>query len=427
MDGPAPRAQVNSRAVFEASVAGALRGGIAGTRSCAVVVVALHPSWVAANWLDAQVRNACRDAVEQRLESLLLDGDALAALDGGEWVLLLMNVSTADQGAAVAERIAEAVSHPVDLGEESPSPVVCTGVAVATGMHRRPSDLIDEARSALLIAIERGGGQLVLFDEQLRLDILHRFRISQSVGRGFEMAQLQLWYQPIVSIVDGSIVAAEALLRWPGGAWMEGASHIVSLAERSEVVGRLGDWVIETACAHAQRWAHAGIVTHINMSPRQLAQSDLAAKMVTTVERFGLDPAHISIEITESSAMPQAAIDSIREMSKAGFGICIDDFGTGYANLAALRTLPVDMVKLDRTVVSGIRRGSSAVAMVEAVVGMGRALDMQVTAEGIETPDELATIRATGCDLAQGYLLDRPMTAEALEDAYVSSLARRFA
>ena len=125
--------------------------------------------------------------------------------------------------------------------------------------------------------------------------------------------------------------------------------------------------------------------------------------------------------------MPQAAIDSIREMSKAGFGICIDDFGTGYANLAALRTLPVDMVKLDRTVVSGIRRGSSAVAMVEAVVGMGRALDMQVTAEGIETPDELATIRATGCDLAQGYLLDRPMTAEALEDAYVSSLARRFA
>ena len=427
MDGVTTRAQLNSRAVFEASVAGALRGGIAGTRSCAVVVVALHPSWIAANWLDTGVRQACRDVVERRLESLLLDGDALAALDGGEWALLLMNVSTADEGAAVAERIAEAVSRPVDLGQESPSPLVCTGVAVATGMHRRATDLIDEARSALLVAIERGGGQLVLFDEQLRLDILHRFRVSQSIGRGFELAQLQLWYQPIVSITDGSIVAVEALLRWPGGAWMEGASHIVSLAERSEVVGRLGDWVIETACEHAQRWASAGIVTHINMSPRQLTQSDLATKVVAAVERFGLDPADIAIEITESSAMPQAAIESILALSEAGFGICIDDFGTGYANLAAIRTLPVDMVKLDRTVVSGIRRGSSAVAMVEAVVRMGRALDMQVTAEGIETGDELATIRSTGCDLAQGYLLDRPMPAEEIETTYLSNARRKLA
>lgn len=420
-------AQLNSRAGFDASVANALRGGIAGTRSCAVVVVALHPSWVASNWLDSEIRSACRDTVEQRLESLLIEGDAMTVLDGGGWALLLMNVATPAEGAAVAERIAAMVSRPVDVGDDETSPLVSTGVAVATGIHRRPDDLVDEARAALAVAIERGAGQLVLFDEQLRLDILHRFRMSQSVGRGFDLTELQLWYQPIIDITDGAPVAVEALLRWPGGAWMEGASHIVSLAERSDVIGRLGDWVIETACRHATRWAGAGVVTNINMSPLQLVQNDLVDKVLAGIRRFNLAPEDIAVEVTESSAMPQAAIESIAKLSNAGVGVCLDDFGTGYANLAALRTLPIDMVKLDRTVVSGIHRGSPAVAMVEAVVNMSRALDMVATAEGIETEEELEMIRATGCDLAQGYLIDRPMNADAFEHSLHNGLVRKLA
>ncbi len=389
--------------------------------------MALHPSWIANNWLDAKARALSRRAVEERLESLLLADDAATVLDGGEWALLLTNVRTAAEGAAVAERITEVVSRPVDLDGESGRPLLNTGVAVATGIHRAPADLLDDAKAALALAIERGAGQAVVFDEQLRIDILHRFRMLQAMGRGFELSQLQLWYQPIVAIADGSTVAAEALLRWPGGSWMDGAAHIVSLAERSEVIGRLGDWVILTACRQAKRWADYGLVTHVNMSPLQLVQADVSEKVILAIEQAGLQPNDIAVEVTESAAMPQAAVDTIFKLKDAGVKICLDDFGTGYANLAALRTLPIDVVKLDRTVVAGIHRGSPAVAMVEAVVVMARALGMQVTAEGIETQEELDMIAACGCDLAQGFLLDRPMEAGTLETSLVSQQARRLA
>ena len=400
---------------FEAAVDTALRSGITGTRSCAVAMVTLHPWWIADDWLSSKSMAQYRAAINRRIAPLLLEEDAATIADGGEWAVLLTNIADNEEAAAVGARMTKIIAAPVDVGGELGYPLVSTGMAVATGVHRTAGDLIADARAAMSQAVEHGAGQVAVFDEGLRLDFLHRCRMVTTIGHDSSLANLDLHFQPIIDVRSGEPAAVEALLRWPGQRAFGSAAQIISLAEQTNLIGRLGDWVQRTACDHASRWAPLGIITHINISPLQLMRGDLVSNLLGAIETAGLDPSAIAIEITESTAMEPMAVANIAAIKDAGVHVALDDFGTGYANLASLRALPVDTVKLDRSIVAGITADSPSRAMLEGIVAMAHALDLKVIAEGVETTEELSVITETGCDLAQGFLIERPATESAIK------------
>ncbi|MDJ0953900.1 MAG: GGDEF domain-containing phosphodiesterase [Acidimicrobiia bacterium] len=395
---------------FDKTVRQVLRSGISGTRSCAVAMMTLHPWWIADDWLSSKSIARYRSAISRRISSLLLEADAATITDAGEWAILLTNIADNNEATGVAERITSIVAEPVEVGGEMGYPLVSTGVAVATGVHRTAADLIADARAAMSQAVENGAGQIAVFDEGLRLDFLHRCRMMTSIGPGSSLANLDLHFQPIIDIAAGEVAAVEALLRWPGQRAFGSAAQIISLAEQTNLIGRLGDWVQRTACAHARRWAGHGVVTHINVSPLQLMRGDLVSNLLNAIDNADLDPSSIAVEITESTAMEPLAIANIAAIKDAGVLIALDDFGTGYANLASLRALPFDIVKLDRSIVTGTTADSPARAMLEGIVAMSHALGLKVVAEGVETPEELHVVTETGCDLGQGFLIERPST-----------------
>ncbi len=399
---------------FDAAVSKVLRSGITGTRSCAVAMLTLHPWWIADDWLSSRSIARYRSAISRRVSSLLLEEDAVAITDAGEWAILLTNIGDHTEATAVAEKITAIVAEPVDVGGEPGYPLISTGVAVATGVHRVAGDLIADARAAMSQAVENGAGQIAVFDEGLRLDFLHRCRMVTTIGPGSSLASLDLHFQPIVDLSSGKVTAVEALLRWPGQRAFGSAAQIISLAEQTNLIGRLGSWVLRTACDYARRWAGSGVRTHINVSPLQLMRGDLVSIVLASIEDAGLQPDDIVIEITESTAMEPLAIANIAELKEAGVQIALDDFGTGYANLASLRALPIDIVKLDRSIVTDISANSPSRAMLEGIIAMAHALDLQVVAEGIETADELAVVKDTGCDLGQGFLIERPSSQAAI-------------
>jgi EAL domain-containing protein (putative c-di-GMP-specific phosphodiesterase class I) len=371
-------------------------------------MVTLHPWWIADDWLSSKSIARYRSAISRRIASLLFDDDAATVTDGLEWAILLTNVADNEEATAVANEITKIVAEPVDLGGELGYPLVSTGVAVATGVHRLATDLIADARAAMNQAVENGAGQIAVFDEGLRLDFIHRCRMMTTIGTGSSLANLDLHFQPIVDLRSRRVVAVEALLRWPGQLAFGTAAQIVSLAEQTNLIGRLGDWVQRTACSQAKQWAHQGVLTHINVSPLQLIRTDLVSGLLATIADAGLETRDIVVEITESATMEPLAIANIAALSEAGVQVALDDFGTGYANLASLRALPISIVKLDRSVVAGIKPTSPAMAMLEGIVTMSHALGLQVVAEGIETIEELTVVTDSGCDLGQGFLIERP-------------------
>ncbi len=393
---------------FDRDVGQVLSSGITGTRSCAVVMLTLHPWWIADNWISSRSIAKYRSAVSRRVSSLLLEEDAATVTEAGEWAILLTNIRDNEEATVVAQRISGLVSERVDVGGSPGYPLLSTGVALATGVHRTAADLIADAKAAMSQAVENGAGQVAVFDESLRLDFLHRCRMITTIGPGASMANLALHFQPIVDIMSREVVALEALLRWPGQRAFGSTAQIISLAEQTNLIGRLGEWIYQTACSHARDWAGRGVTTHINVSPMQLVQTEMAPSLLRAIRDNGLKPSDITVEITESMTMEPQATANIASLKDAGVLIALDDFGTGYANLASLRALPIDIVKLDRSIVAGLSSNAPSRAMLEAIVAMAHALDLKVIAEGVETIEDLNALTETDTDFGQGFLIERP-------------------
>jgi EAL domain-containing protein (putative c-di-GMP-specific phosphodiesterase class I) len=236
---------------------------------------------------------------------------------------------------------------------------------------------------------------------------------------------LSVHYQPIVAIADRSIVGAEALLRWndPERGWID-PEHFIPIAEESGLIVSIGEWALDQAIAAAAGWpavrAGGGYPqVAVNISARQLAQRSFCERLAAALERAGLAPERLSLEITESVLMEEAEapMESVRELKRLGVGLILDDFGTGYSSLSYLNRLPIDVVKLDRSFVAPLLGGSArtTAAIVSGVVTMAEALGMTVVAEGIEDPAQVEELRALGCTYAQGFFFARPMPAAELD------------
>jgi diguanylate cyclase (GGDEF)-like protein/PAS domain S-box-containing protein len=357
--------------------------------------------------------------LSRRLREVLRPGDTLARFGGDEFAVLCEDVPE-DDVVGIAERMMEALAEPLTTGGREVFASVSVGIAVTQDPDQRPEALLRDADAAMYLAKDRGRARFELFDEAMRDESTERLLLENALRRAPERGELRALYQPIVRLTDGSMVAAEALVRWdhPERGLLE-ASQFVPLAEETGIIVPVGAWMLDEACRQAASWSGDGdaAAVSVNLSARQLSRPDLVDVVDRALRESGLNPDRLWLEITESVLMedPDAAVNALERLRALGVHLSVDDFGTGYSSLAYLRRFPVDALKVDRSFVAGLGRDPEDSAIVEAVVSMAHSLGLSVIAEGVETDGQLARLRDLGCELAQGFYFAAPVPSSALD------------
>jgi predicted signal transduction protein with EAL and GGDEF domain len=290
------------------------------------------------------------------------------------------------------------------------------GVALALSGEGSTGGLLSEADMAMYRAKRERAGSYRIFDEALRGDVLDRITVAGELRAAIRAGALDVAYQPIVDLADGRVVGLEALARWTNEAGDRVPPDVfVPVAEETGMVAELGAFVLRSATARAASWQHLGAIgVRVNASAHELRSPAYVDGVLGCLSAAGLPPDLLGLEITESVFVEddKTSQDNLGRLRDAGVSLMIDDFGTGYSSLSYLQRFPVvDVLKIDR---SFLGEGTRGEAVVEAVVGLGRAFGLQVCAEGVETPEQYARVRQLGCDFAQGYLLARPVPGPAV-------------
>jgi diguanylate cyclase (GGDEF)-like protein len=354
-------------------------------------------------------------ALAGHMRACVRPGDLAARLGGDEFALLLEDVDDM-HGEQVAERILDAlVSVPVEQHQLAVGASV--GIASARAGHTHPDDLMRQADGAMYRAKQAGKGQVRVWTPEMRAAGLTSAPRGAEIRAALEAGEIVAHYQPIVSLATGEVVALEALARWQHPRHgLLGPCDFVPMAEETGQVTALDSSILRQACQAAAALPGIAPAVHVNVSGVGLATRELPLAVEAVLTETGLSPWRLVIELTESvlAADQPAAIDVLAGLRDMGVRVALDDFGTGYSSLAALRELPVDMLKVPKPFVDGRGRTQHDRALLTMMVQLGTLFDLQVVAEGIERPDQFALLRELGCELGQGYLLGRPVPIEAL-------------
>lgn len=346
-----------------------------------------------------------------RLNACIRETDTAARLGGDEFAIVAALAPL--DASALAARIVEAISQPYDLDGHRIEIGISIGIALAPGDGNDPDELLKNADLALYRAKAQGRNTHRFFEPDEDLCLTERYKLEQDLRRAIGAREFEVHYQPIFSIETGRTTSVEALVRWRHP--VHGLilpDRFIPLAEETGLIHALGELVLRQACADAIDWPSYAKVA-VNLSPLQFQSPDLAGHVAAILADSGLPADRLELEITETVLL-QRSNDNIRtlqELSALGISIALDDFGTGYSSLSYLRLFRFDRIKIDRSFVSEMAQMEASAAIVCAVANLGRSLDIVTVAEGVETEEQLALIRAAGCTQAQGYLLGRPIPA----------------
>ena len=359
-------------------------------------------------------------SIARRLEACVRGGDAVARLGGDEFAILLERIIDVRDAAMVAERVQEALHAPLLIGGCEHAPSASIGVALSTGASEQPEHVLRSADIAMYRVKNTGRGRYEMFDRAMHAEALTRLQIESDLRHAFEREEFFLHYQPIVSLTQGRIVGAEALIRWRHfERGIVSPATFVPVAEDTGLVVPLGRWVLREACRQAREWQTCApdgrpFAISVNLSVREFAQPDLVKAVASVLEETGLAPKALRIEITESAIIGQKhpAIETVEQLRALGVEIHLDDFGTGYSALSYLHRLPLDAVKVDRAFISSIDQEERPLHVVKAIISLAHAIGLEVIAEGVTNHRQLELLRETGCDLAQGFIFSRPCNSE---------------
>ncbi len=359
-------------------------------------------------------------AVAVRLTSGLRHADTIGRLAGDEFVVLIDSANLPYAAALVAERLLELIRQPFEISGV-PSPIAMTAsVGIASGTQESPEELLREADMALYQAKAAGRNCYETFGPEMGSDIQRRYELEFDLRGAREGGQFRLVYQPIYQLSDLSLVGFEALLRWQHPVLGQiQPDEFIPLLEASGEIVEVGRWVLDRACAQLAEWRDRGseLTVAVNVSGRQLDRDSIVGHVRDALNSSGLDPAALTIEVTETALMRNvdSTASRLRDLKALGVQVAIDDFGTGYSSLAYLQRLPVDCLKIDRSFTDTITQSPESDAIIHTLIQLGRDLGLKTLAEGVEHPRQIDHLRAENVDEVQGFLLARPLTPAALE------------
>ena len=355
-------------------------------------------------------------AMAARLSEVVRPGDTVARLGGDEFTLLLENVTTEADATIVAKRVCNALKRHFRLGNHELGVSASIGIAISSP-QMDAGDLLRNADIAMYDAKARGSGGYAVFDESMHRRVVDRLARENELRHAVEQSLIVVHYQPIIDLASGRISGLEALSRWHDPIEEVSPIEFIAIAEESGLIGALGLHVLRTSLHALAGWRRAGVIDDdvrlsVNVSRRQLDDPAVPGQILDAIAAEDLPADVVRLEITESTLIhdPDRMRDVVEELRAGGIGLHLDDFGTGYASLAALLQFPIDALKIDRSLITSmIGNGRGDDAIVAATIGLAHGLGLDVIAEGIEDPVELAHLRALGCDYGQGYLFSRPL------------------
>jgi diguanylate cyclase (GGDEF)-like protein len=359
--------------------------------------------------------------VAGRLESVVRGGDTAARLGGDEFIVLVEG-ATLDAGPElVAERLLEVLRQPYEMKSDVGRPLSLTAsIGIASGLRGSADELLRDADIALYEAKAAGRDRYRVFESAMQTAIQDRLAIEMDLAEALEQQRFFLLYQPTFNLQTESVTGVEALIRWrhPTHGILQ-PDDFIPLAETTGMIVPIGRWVLEEACGQLATWNAQGrhIGMAVNVSARQLDNDELIDDVRQALEDNALDPATLTLEITETALMrdPEATAKRLHSLKELGVRIAIDDFGTGYSSLAYMRQFSADALKIDRSFISGIAGSQQSTALIHTLVQLGKTLHIDTLAEGIEDQVQLETLQREQCDHGQGFLLSRPLEVNAVE------------
>ncbi|MGH2786822.1 MAG: putative bifunctional diguanylate cyclase/phosphodiesterase [Actinomycetota bacterium] len=357
-----------------------------------------------------------------RIQSCLRLGDTAARLGGDEFAVLVENTRGVDEAIYVAERITRALKSPFLLQGNEVFVHASIGIAFNSSGRESVDDVLRNADVAMYRAKAHGKGCYEIFETDMHAAVLNRMELKGELQRAIQREELFLCYQPIVDLLSGRIRGFEALLRWhhpKRGILLPG--DFVSLAEDTGLIVPISQWVFQSACEHTRTWRRnhprPALSIAVNLSPRHLQQMDLVDEVASLLRQYEIPPANMVLELTENILMQdsEGTISTLRGLKEIGVKLAIDDFGTGFSSLGYLKRFPIDYLKIAKYFVDGLKAGATDSELVHAIIKLGKALGLQIVAEGIETDIQHERLRALGCHLGQGNRLARPLAVDEVD------------
>ena len=367
--------------------------------------------------------------IATRLTSIVRDSDLVARLGGDEFIVLIDVAAHVHEPELVAERICKTLAQPIQLGPAPSRTLSLTAsIGIAVGDHGRPDEILRDADLALQEAKASGKGRWVALGTELQHAIQERHAIQLELKDAVRDRQLFLVYQPILDLRSLQIVGVEALLRWRHPVrGIVPPDRFITLAEDTGQIVEIGRWVVQTACQQAAAWQRdrRPVGIWVNVSARQLEDDEFVQEVADALRDTGLWPAALTLEITETTLMrdPASAAVRLHQIKALGARVAVDDFGAGHSSLLYLRQFPADVVKIDRSFISGMAASERTVVLTHTLVQLGKTLRLQTLGEGIEDWSQLERLQHEQCDLGQGFLFARPAEAEVIGELLVSDKA----
>jgi len=363
-------------------------------------------------------------AVAQRLQDCLRNSDTAARLGGDEFAVLVEAVHSSDEAVMIAERIKTVFREPFVIDGKEVFMGTSIGIAQSGPSVRTSDELLRNADLAMYRAKNEGKGNYVVFEQRMHEALVERLELELDLRFAIESREFVIHYQPILDLMTGDMIGMEALVRWDHPRYgLLAPMKFIPLAEETNLIVPLGEWILGEACQQARTWAdkYSGgldISVTVNISIRQFQQNELVDIVRQALEKSGLKPNALILEITESFMMQEteSTIVKLHDLKKLGVRLAIDDFGTGYSSLSYLQRFPIDILKIDKSFIDKIGNGKEGKAVARAIIMMGDSLNLRTIAEGIERPEQIQALQNLGCEAGQGFHFAMPLTPEAMED-----------
>jgi diguanylate cyclase (GGDEF)-like protein len=356
----------------------------------------------------------------KRLRKILRSREIVARLGGDEFVVILEYSATRAEIEEIADRLLWEVSQPVRLSGHECHATASIGIAMFPDHGSDVHTLTKNADLAMYLAKEDGKNNFRFFTSEAKMPSIERLTLENSLRHAVERNELSLHYQPKVDLASREITGVEALLRWTHPEYgILPPGQFIPLAEETGLIVPMGRWALQAACEQNMAWQRRGlrqVSVAVNLSPRQFTDDNLLHDVDEALLLSGMSPALLQLEVTESMMMRnvQRAIKTLDQIRGRGIRLAIDDFGTGYSSMSLMKQFPIDTLKIDRSFVRDLPDDSEDKAIAQAIISMGKALEMTIVAEGVETPAQEAFLRAHGCDEIQGFLFSRPLPPDQL-------------